>query len=65
MEGDHDYRVDRVEERRGRVLVAFSWADRHGRRHSWAHVLKIKAGRIVDMQDFASPTIAALAARVL
>jgi len=47
------------------VLVAYSWADREGGRHHWAHLLKLKDGMIVDMQDYASPTRAVATARLL
>jgi ketosteroid isomerase-like protein len=45
-------------------VVAVSWADREGRRQSWAHVLKLKGGKIVDIQDYASTTHAAAATRL-
>jgi len=44
--------------------VAFSWAESDGRRHRWAHVLKTSGGKIVDMQDYASPATAAAAVRL-
>jgi ketosteroid isomerase-like protein len=46
------------------VVVAFSWADGESRRHQWAHVLKVAGGKIVDMQDYASPAKAAAAVRL-
>ncbi|MDQ3893328.1 MAG: hypothetical protein M3292_01485 [Actinomycetota bacterium] len=52
--GDHDLRVERVEQRSGRVVVVISWADRHGTRHEWAHDLRFRDGLIVDMEDYAS-----------
>jgi ketosteroid isomerase-like protein len=57
--GDQDYRVDRVEQRGSRIIVTVSWADKNGRRHDWAHVLTLKDGKIIDIQDYASPTRAA------
>jgi len=63
-QGDHDARIDAVEQHGARVLVSFSWADRDGRRHRWAHVLTLEDGRIVDMQDYANPTLAAAASRL-
>ena len=53
-EGDHDLRVDHVEQRDGRVAVVVSWAERSGKRHEWAHVLRLRDGTITDMQDYAS-----------
>jgi hypothetical protein len=52
--GDHDLRVERVEQRNGRVAVVISWADRAGTRHEWAHHLRVRDGLIVDMEDYAS-----------
>jgi len=36
-------------------VVAFSWADEEGRRHRWAQALRLKHGKIIEMQDFANP----------
>jgi ketosteroid isomerase-like protein len=63
-QGDHDARIDTVEQHGARIVVTFSWADKQGRRHDWAHVLKLKDGKIVDMQDYASPTRAAATTRL-
>jgi len=38
-----------------RVAVVFSWQARDGSRPTWAQVVKLKAGKIVDMQDYANP----------
>jgi hypothetical protein len=46
------------------VVVAFSWADKQGRRHDWAQVLVLTAGKIVDIQDYASPKHAAATTRL-
>jgi hypothetical protein len=54
--GARDYKLESVQSRGDRVVVAFSWADQQGRRHKWAQALRLKNGKIVDMQDFASPT---------
>ncbi len=62
--GDHDASIDAVGQHGTRVVVAFSWADKDGQRHDWAHVLKLKNGKIVDMQDYANPTRAAAATRL-
>jgi hypothetical protein len=51
--GDHDLRVERVEQRNGRVAVVISWADRDGARHEWAQLLRVRDGLIVDMEDYA------------
>jgi len=53
--GDRDYSLDSVRSRGDRVVVAFSWSDRDGQRHHWAQALRLKDGKIFDMQDFASP----------
>jgi ketosteroid isomerase-like protein len=53
-EGDHDLRVEHVEQRDRRVAVVVSWAERSGKRHAWAHVLRLQDGMIIDMQDYAS-----------
>jgi ketosteroid isomerase-like protein len=62
--GDHDRRIDSVEQRGDRVLVAVSWSDEHDERRRWAHALKLRDGRIVDIQDYASPARAAAATRL-
>ena len=53
-EGDHDQRVDRVEQRSGRIAVVISWAERDGTRHEWAHVLRLRDGLIIEMDDYAN-----------
>lgn len=62
--GDHDARVDSVEQHGERVVVAFSWADSEGGRHQWAQVLKLERGKIVDMRDYANPARAAAVTRL-
>ena len=62
--GDHDARLDSVTHRGDRVVVAFSWSERNGKRHEWAQVLHLKDGRIIAMQDYAKPSRAVLAARL-
>ncbi len=64
QDGDHDARIDAVEQHGARVIVALSWADKDGRRHDWAHVLKLKDGKIRDIQDYASPGRAAAATQL-
>jgi TolB-like protein len=62
--GDHDGRVDSVEQRGNRVVVAFSWLDRSDKRHEWAQVLELRDDKIVSMQDPAKPSSAALVIRL-
>jgi hypothetical protein len=62
--GSRDYRLDRVEQRGDRVVVAFSWADRDGRRHDLAQALTLKQGKIFAIQDYASPMRAFAVLRV-
>jgi hypothetical protein len=54
-----------VESRGDRVVVAFSWSDKEGHRHHWAQALRLKDGKIIDMQDFASarPAVALMRLR--
>jgi hypothetical protein len=54
--GARDFALESVESRGERVVVACSWAVKDGRRHRWAQALRLKNGKIIDMQDFASPT---------
>jgi hypothetical protein len=62
--GDRDGRLDSVERRGNRVVVAFSWSERNGKRYEWAQVLQLKDGKIVAMQDYAKPSRAGLVMRV-
>ena len=62
--GDHDGRLDSVEQRGNRVVVTFSWSDSNDKRHDWAQVLELKDGKVIDMQDYAKPARAALATRL-
>jgi ketosteroid isomerase-like protein len=62
--GDHDGRIDSVEQRGSRVVVAFSWMDNTDNRHDWAQVLKLTDGKIIAMQDYAKPSNASIATRV-
>jgi hypothetical protein len=64
LAGDHAYRVDSVEQHGDRVVVAVSWADKAGDRHRWAQALRLRDGRIVDMQDYKSPARAAAVTRL-
>lgn len=47
-------RVDRLEQRNGRLAVVISWAERDGTRHECAHLLRLRDGMIIDMDDYAS-----------
>ena len=62
--GDHDARIDAVEQHGARIVVTLSWADKAGKRHDWAHGLKLRDGKIVDMQDYTNPTRAGAATRL-
>jgi hypothetical protein len=62
-EGDHDLRVDRVEQRNGRFAGVISWADRDGTRPESAHLLRLRDGAIIDMEDYASGAKAVRALR--
>lgn len=62
--GDREYRLDAIRSRGNRVVVAFSWSDKDGHRHAWAHALRLRDGKIVDMQDFANPKSAFALMRV-
>jgi hypothetical protein len=53
--GARDYSLDSVESRRDRVVVAFSWLGEDAQRHSWAQALRLKDGKIIEMQDFSNP----------
>jgi hypothetical protein len=62
--GARDYELQSVEARGDRVVVAFSWAGKEGRRHKWAQALRLRDDKIIDMQDFASPRRAAALMRL-
>jgi hypothetical protein len=59
MLGARDYCLDFVQSRRNRVVVAFSWADKQGQRHRLVQGLRLRQGKIIDIQDFAGPKSAA------
>jgi hypothetical protein len=61
--GARDLRVDRVEQRGERVAVVLSWTEQSGERGEWAHVLRLREGMIVRMQDHAGGTSALRALR--
>src|SRR5262245_32627576 len=56
--------VDRVEQVGDRVLVLSSWADENWRLYEWSQVLRLRGGRIIRMEDYASPRRAAAALRL-
>jgi hypothetical protein len=64
MAGDRDYSLGSIESRGDRVVVAFSWSDKAGRRHRWAQALRLKDEKIIGMQDFASPRSARVFMRI-
>jgi ketosteroid isomerase-like protein len=55
MTGARDYSLDSVQSRGDRLVVAFSWADKDGQRHNWAQALRLRDGKIIDIQDYANP----------
>jgi hypothetical protein len=63
MLGARDYRIDSVQSRGDRVVVAFSWSSKEGR-HEWAQALRMKHGKIIDMEDFGNPRSAAALMRL-
>jgi hypothetical protein len=62
--GDHDARIDAVEQHGTRVSSSSPEPTKEGQRHNWAHVLKLQNGKIIDIQDYASPTRAAASTRL-
>jgi ketosteroid isomerase-like protein len=64
MLGDRDYRLDSVESRGDRAVAAFSWSSADGQRHRWAQALRLKDGKIIDIQDYANPRSAAALMRL-
>ena len=50
--------------RGNRVVAAFSWKDKRNLRHERAQAFKLSEGKIVAMQDYKDPAIAALATRL-
>jgi hypothetical protein len=35
-------------------IYSGSWAERDGTRHEWAHLLRLRDGMIIDMEDYSS-----------
>ena len=54
-QGAADWQLEDVRGNQGRVAVAYSWRAPDGLRARWAQVLTLKDGKIVGMQDYASP----------
>jgi len=52
--GEHDFRIDAIEQVGPRVAVAFSWTQGDGARRDFGQVLKLRQGRIAEMRDYAS-----------
>ena len=53
--GDHDHRLDALAAFGSRAVASMSWRDEEGRRHRFAQALRVLDGKIVDLQDYASP----------
>jgi hypothetical protein len=47
-----------------RVVASLSWQGEDGERHRWAQALVVRRGKIVDLQDYASPARAMAWSRV-
>ena len=62
--GDHDLRIEGITQRGRFIVVDYSWRDVDDRRHVWAHLLEVRDGRIVAMQDYGRPRLAEAVARV-
>ena len=54
-QGASDWRLDEVRGAGERVAVAFSWTAPDGSRTRWAQLLRLRDGKIVDMEDYARP----------
>jgi hypothetical protein len=46
-----DYRIDGIEHDGEKAVAAYSWTNHLGDRVYWSHLLKLRDGKIVDMQD--------------
>ena len=62
--GDRAYSLDSVQSRGDRVVVTFSWSSADGQRHTWAQALRLRDGKIIDMQDYANPRSATAVMRL-
>ena len=54
VHGDHDFRIDAIDQVGPRIAVAFSWTKRGGSRRDFGQVLKLRHGRIAEMRDYGS-----------
>ena len=54
MRGDHDFRIDAIEQVGPRVAVAFSWTESDGARRDFGQLLQLRQGRITKMRDYRS-----------
>ena len=61
---DRAYSLDSVQSRGDRVVVTFSWSSGDGQRHTWAQALRLRDGKIIDMQDYANPRSATAVMRL-
>ena len=61
--GDRNYILERFETAGNAAAASFSWTSADGRRGEWAQALILRDGRIVHIQDFASPDSAFKAIR--
>jgi hypothetical protein len=64
MLGARDYSLDSVKARGDRVVIAYSWSSKEGRRHRWAQTLRLKHGKIIESKAFATPRSAAALMRL-
>jgi hypothetical protein len=55
QEGSTDWRIDELRASGERVAVAYSWRTPDGSRTLWAQLLRLRGGKIVDIQDVANP----------
>jgi hypothetical protein len=62
--GDHDARVEAVNQYGDMVVVTLSWLDREERRQRWAQLLRVRGDRIVTVHDYAAPVAARAASRL-
>jgi len=54
-QGASDWQLEDVQGTEDKVAVVYSWRERDGSRSRLAQVLRLKAGKIMRMRDFANP----------
>lgn len=54
-QGAGDWQLEDARQAGDRVAIAYSWRAPDGSRTRWAQVLGLSDGKIVSMQDYASP----------